>query len=275
MLLTYSEVQDLDSITLNEHCKAEGIPTSYPHQAKVNLLCISLGIRKAKADLLCEDLGISKLSIDESSEKKDISLKWNAHVNTLNQQQLDEYASLAPDVLAKLKNWSKSIDDVPDVNDIAIKAYLTNTKVIDKEMSRTYKLSKPYEMRESVHSMWYHRLPNHPSFTALQAQCNPSQSTSSDNVQVIFVLLDSQSGDPVGGYCTCDVGVSQPCAHIGAALFCLAGLVACGETELPSNPPSKDIPSTVQGDDETGNDPGINYMHGMCALMCQQSYYTD
>ena len=63
--------------------------------------------------------------------------------------------------------------------------------------------------------------------------CNPSQSTSPDKVKVLFVVIDKISGVPHGGLCTCTVGCSGTCGHIGAALFRLADLVTSGVKEVP------------------------------------------
>ncbi len=227
VLLNYSDVNGLDKTALNQQCRKEGIPCAYPQQAKVNLLCLALGISTS------------------GSDKENISPRWNP--GSLSKQQLREYASLTPDFLAKLNDWSKSIKDAPDINDITVKQYLLNTNVIPSEMSKTYKVSKPYKMQQFVHSMRYHKLPNHPAFTALQAQCNPSQTASNDSVKLLFVILHCESGDPVGGYCTCTAGRSQSCAHIGAALFCMAGLVASGKTQLPTDPSCTDVPCAWTG----------------------------
>ncbi len=245
-LKTYSDVNGLDKAALNRHCTTQGIPTRYPQNAKVNLLCWSLGISTAQS------------TASTGCDKENVSPRWNP--DTFSQKQLDEYSSLTPHVMAKMKNWSKSIKDIPDINEISVKMFLTNTNVITKEMSRTYKLCKPYKMKDFVHSMMYHKLPDHPSFTALQSLCNPSQSTSSDSVKLLFVILESESGDPVGGFCTCTAGRSQSCAHIGAALFSLAGFVASGKARLPDDPSCTDIPCYWSGSK------GKKYFHQNIAL---------
>ena len=95
---------------------------------------------------------------------------------------------------------------IPDLDEAAVKRYLKDTNILTIEMSRTYKLSRPYQLKQFVHSMQCHPLPSHPSFVAVQTQCNPSLSTSPENVKLMFMILDGVWGDPVGGYCTCTVG---------------------------------------------------------------------
>ncbi len=249
--LAYSALQNLDIATLNRHCKVDGIPITYPQHAKVKLLFMSQATQQAKMIQMCKTMNISTDGCTTAgSEKEGMSPKWSPHIDTLNKEQLEDYVTLTPDVLAKLKNWSKSIKEVPDVNDFSIKMYLANANVISEEMFRTYKLSKPYEMRKHVHSMFYNKLPDHPSFVALQAQSNSEQSASADeNTEVLFVILDSQSGEPVGGYCTCAIGRSQACVHMGAALFSFAGFIASGTPELPSDPAFSEVSGTGTGTD--------------------------
>jgi len=69
----------------------------------------------------------------------------------------------------------------------------------------------------------------------IAAKCNPSQSTA-DEVKVIHIVIDKITGDPCCAYCTCTVGFSETCGHIGATLFCLAELVANGVKTYESLP---------------------------------------
>ena len=46
----------------------------------------------------------------------------------------------------------------------------------------------------------------HGSFILVSGQCNPSQSTSKDDVKHMHVVLDLE-GNPVGGFCVCTAGL--------------------------------------------------------------------
>ncbi|WAQ94193.1 hypothetical protein MAR_006664 [Mya arenaria] len=72
---------------------------------------------------------------------------------------------------------------------------------------------------------------NSETFSVLRALCNPSQSTNADVVKVVFVIVDKISGVPYGGFCTCTVGHSGTCGHIGAVLFRTADFLALGSFE--------------------------------------------
>lgn len=48
----------------------------------------------------------------------------------------------------------------------------------------------------------------------------------------MFVIVDKITGIPYGGFCTCTVGFSERCGHVGGTLFRLADLVANGVKEV-------------------------------------------
>ena len=69
------------------------------------------------------------------------------------------------------------------------------------------------------------------TFCLFSASCNPSQSTNAEEVKVVSAMLDKITGVPYGGRCTCTVGFSLTCGHIGVTLFRLCDLVASGIKE--------------------------------------------
>ena len=186
---TFQEVHSLSVVELNRLCKELCVPKGYSKSAKINLVCLSLAL---------------STSGDNKENFAPVLPRQKSH--GLSSVQLQEFQSLSPSYLATLADWSKDMSIIPDLDEATVKRYLKDTNILTLEMSRTYKLSRPFQLKQFVHSMRCHPLPSHPSFVAVQAQCNPSQSTSPENVKLMFMILDGVTGDPVGGYCTCTVG---------------------------------------------------------------------
>lgn len=115
--------------------------------------------------------------------------------------------------------WTTDISKVPEINNVSVKHYLLETNILDKSSSRTYKLSRPYQLRSSVHSVKYCENVASDTFGILSARCNSSQSANPDEVKVLYIVIDKITGDPYSGFCTCTVGFSETCGHVGAALF--------------------------------------------------------
>ncbi len=188
-LSTYNDVKDLSAADLNKYCKQVGLDTTLPKQAKIILLC------------LC-------LNISTTSGNKENAAPWKPRSVSyeLTRKQSEEFAALRPEQLVRLSGWSKDLQCMPDVDDTKVKLYLKDTREITPEMSRQYKTTRPFKMKQFVHSMYIHSLPDQPTFVAMRAQCNPSQSTEAGNVKVCFAILDRITGEPVAGFCTCRVG---------------------------------------------------------------------
>ncbi|XP_064646745.1 uncharacterized protein LOC135499736 [Lineus longissimus] len=224
---TYLDVSRLPLKELNNLCNANNINIKYGKKAKINILS-------------------NKLSITTTGKKKEPAVPHLDNHN-LSKEQLIEFQTLTPAHLATLKEWTKDLEKIPDVDESIVKKYLCQTRVIGLSEERMYKLTRPYQLKDFVHSMLIHTSPapgtsdmSENTFIAVQAQCNASQSSSSDDVKVVFAILDSLTGQPHGGYCTCTVGFCQSCGHIGAVLFQLADLVASGFTQLPNDPSCTD-----------------------------------
>ena len=69
----------------------------------------------------------------------------------------------------------------------------------------------------------------------MSSRVNPSQSTKRDEVQVTFTIKDKINAVPYLGFCTCTIGFSKTCAHVGATLLRAADLVASGAKEDPED----------------------------------------
>ena len=98
---------------------------------------------------------------------------------------------------------------VPDIDESHLKKYLTQTNVRTLKNTRTYKISRPYQLKSNVHSIRFFPNTDSETFNILSERCNPSPSTSPDEVKVLFVVIDKITGVPYGGLCTCTVGWSQ------------------------------------------------------------------
>ena len=103
--------------------------------------------------------------------------------------------------------------------------------MISSDAARTYKVSRSYQLKQFVHSVKFCECPEMETFCLFSASCNPSQSTNAEEVKVVSAMLDKITGVPYGGRCTCTVGFSLTCGHIGVTLFRLCDLVASGIKE--------------------------------------------
>lgn len=176
------EVKRLSLKTLNILCTSYAIDPAWPKSVKINALCHCLGLSTTGSV-------ISGLMPHAS----------------LNDTQYNDFAGLSPLVLYGLTGWTTNLHNVPSVDDSTVKQYLLQTEFLDEASLRSYKLTRPYQMKSSVHSLQYNDLPSS-SLCIVRAMCNPSQSTSNDDVKLVFIVLDKSSGRPCGAYCTCTVG---------------------------------------------------------------------
>ncbi|XP_069102920.1 uncharacterized protein [Argopecten irradians] len=214
-LKIYKDVAGLKADDLKKLCIFHDIDVTFPKKAKVIFLCHALGI-----------------STTGSGEFNDKLLHiLNNSINSFTPKQLAEYKQLTPKYLSTIKHWTNDLTLVPGIDETAVKKYLINSNVLDVSTARTYKLSRPYQLKQFVHSVKYYDNPDSETFSIVCARCNPSQSTNSDDVKVVFVFIDKLSGVPYGGFCTCTVGYSQTCSHIGATLFSISDLVASGQQQ--------------------------------------------
>ena len=182
---SYADVNKLSASNLNAFCSQFDIDSGLPKSVRINAVCHCLGI--------------------STTGTADVQ-KLTPRVDGLNSKQRNEFELLTPAVLYGLSGWTTDLSNVPLIDDTDVKKYLLKTSVIDASSARTYKITRPYQLRGFVHSMRYHELPSSESFCAVKGFCNPSQSASKDDVKMVMVILDQHSGQPYGGYCTCTVG---------------------------------------------------------------------
>ena len=116
-----------------------------------------------------------------------------------------ELEVISPQVLYGLEGWEKNLCGLPDIDDGMVKRYLFKHCTVDESSLRTYKLTRPYQLKSSVHSLQFNEMKSL-SACVIRALCDPSQSTDKDDVKMVHVILDKSSGEPYGGYCTCTVG---------------------------------------------------------------------
>ena len=187
---TFNEVNSLPAAKLKKLCKEHAIDCTYGKKAKINLLCQCLSISST------------------GTENQAPVLPRGKH-HSLTNVQLADFQKLTPAYLVSLEGWTTDLRKVPEVDDYIVKHYLKDTVVIKEEETRYYKLCRPYQLKPCVHSMRLHLtpIPSSSTFVVIHSQCNPSQSASPDDVKVVFAVLDSITGHPLGGYCTCTAGL--------------------------------------------------------------------
>ena len=151
----------------------------------VNLLCQALNI---------STIGNNRPHIPTYNDVKNISSCLKA-----------KYDLLTPLFVHKMQGWTKDTSSLPMLTDTDVKHYLLKTSVISKDHERTYKLSRPYMLMPNVHSC---ELIHHDEFIIVRGLCNPSQSTSKDDVKYMHVILDN-NGNPLGGFCVCTAGYTN------------------------------------------------------------------
>lgn len=212
-LRDYNSVANLKADQLKSLCSKFNIELKLP--------------KKAKIILLCHVLGISTVG-----QVQNVSAR-NGVTKYLAESQREELENITPSFLGQLVDWTSNISSLPDIEDSVIKKYLINTDVLQPSDARTYKITRPFALRQFVHSVFYCDTFSE-SFSVVRALCNPSQSTNLDEVKLVFVIVEKYLGEPFGGFCTCTVGNTERCGHIGAVLFRLAELQATGLTEGPS-----------------------------------------
>jgi len=186
LLSCYGDIARLSAAELKAVCRTFGIDATLPKVAIRNAVSHCVGITTTGGPL---ELTVLPLAAE-----------------LLDNDQIAELQSLTPKLLYSIFEWSKDIAKVPAIDESDVKKYLLQSNVLTSASERTYKLSRPYQMRQFVHSVQYSDLPSSSSFGIIRAMCNPSQSTDPDDVKLLHVIIDKVSGQPYGGYCTCTVG---------------------------------------------------------------------
>jgi hypothetical protein len=129
----------------------------------------------------------------------------------LDDQQLNEYGCLTPSYLLKQEGWSKDTSQLPDIDVSSIKKYLINSKAQEFTVTslRHYKLSRAYQHLDANHicNVSFNQLKHSSTICAIKASCIPSQSGNEAKIKHVHVIMDKQTGEPYGGFCTCTVGL--------------------------------------------------------------------
>lgn len=188
----FVDIQKLSAASLKAYCVQFGIDISWPKSVKVNAVCHCLGI-----------------STSGSS-----TVEYLTRTDGIGSQQQEEFKSLTPACLYCMDGWTSDLTKVQLLDDADVKRYLLQTSLIDASSARTYKLTRPYQLRSFVHSLRYNSLESCTFFCAVRGLCNPSQSTNKDDVKMVMVIMDKNTGQPYGGYCTCTVGLVYVFSYI-------------------------------------------------------------
>ena len=184
--LKFSQLRNLSKSEIRDLCKSNCIDPELPHKARIKLLALKLGI-------------------SSSGQSKELFVPRITN-HGLSPVQLAEFSMLTPDKVSTMDGWTKSIESTPDLDESMVTRFLLNTDVIPPTFKRQYKISRPYQLQEEVHSLHFNAGKDLKTFCLLWCKCNPSQSTSADDVKVVFCILDKITGQPYGGYCTCTAG---------------------------------------------------------------------
>lgn len=181
--MSLAKIKKLPATELNKCCLNFGINLSWPKSVKIHAVCQCMGISTT---------GTSNIP----------DLTPPAHIN---ETQIDDYLGLSLKVLYGLTGWTEDLKQLPAIDDSMVKQYLLQMQCLDDISSRSYKLTRPYQLKDFIHSVYFNSLPSS-SLCVIRAMCNPSQSTNKDDVKLVHVILDKSTGKPYGGYCTCTIG---------------------------------------------------------------------
>jgi len=182
----YNDILRLSTADLNAYCRQFSIETALPKTVKVNAVCHCLGV-----STVGDSPNVTLTALSRTSE-------------SLTKSQLLELQSLSPKILYTLTDWSCDISEIPNIDDSDVKRFLLQTDILCAESERTYKLSRPYQLKQFVHTVQVCNVSS--SFWIIRAQCLPSQSTNKEDIKLMHIIIDKVTGQPYGGYCTCTVG---------------------------------------------------------------------
>ena len=129
--LNYTDIQRLSNADLNEYCRHFNIDISLPKAVKVNAICHCCDISttgESQPSLTLTTLPRTAESLDKS--------------------QLLELQSMTPKVLYSLTDWSSDISTIPNVDETDVKRFLLQTDTLRFDSERTYKLSRPYQLKQ-------------------------------------------------------------------------------------------------------------------------------
>ena len=183
---TYSEIAKLKKKDLDNLCRQHHVRLKNGKKAKTNLLCLKLGI-------------------STSGPAKE-NFKPREAESGLTAQQRNEFSGLNPVTVESVKGWCKELDQCPDIDEGKVKKYLLDSKFLSPDDAKRYKVTRPFQLKPMVHSLHFNTLASSATFCLVRAQCNPSFSTSEDEVKSMYCIIDKILGIPYGGYCTCTAG---------------------------------------------------------------------
>jgi hypothetical protein len=103
---------------------------------KVNAVCHCLGL-STSGQSLCE---------------------WTPLFEGANRSQLVDLKALSPQVLYGLSGWTKNLCGVLAIDDGMVKHYLLKILTLDESSMRTYKLTRPFQLKSAVHSVQYNEM---------------------------------------------------------------------------------------------------------------------
>ena len=157
---SFADVNKLSAADLSKLCSQFGICLSWPKSVKVNEVCQCLDISTA---------GTSTMPV-----------LMPAGYTT--DTQAEDYLGLTPRVwLAGLITSNSYLHD-----DSMMKRYLLQAQYLDEVSSTRYQLTRPYQMKDFIHSVAFNSLPSS-SLCVVRAMCNPSQST----CKIVKMMLSS------------------------------------------------------------------------------------
>jgi len=136
-LISYNSIAALSGSELKKLCSNFKIDINFPKKANIIFLCHALGVSTTG--------GPSKNGITSSCFAG----------NGLSSSLKTEYQLLSPKFLSQQKNWSKDLLRILEIEESDVKKYLLNISVLDASSDRTYKLSRPFQLNQFVHSVVY------------------------------------------------------------------------------------------------------------------------
>ncbi|KAI8484824.1 hypothetical protein Bbelb_374210 [Branchiostoma belcheri] len=170
------------SVPGNVVCKFSRAGTSSSTSQK-NIVDLDHG-KAALQVLVCELLGISTTGkgVREKAEPR-------RKQHGLEPDVLQELGKMTFAWASRLTGFTKQLHKCPEIDDANVKGYLLDTSCITPEMSRKYKLTRPYQLKHMIHSVKFNELPSSVHLCVIKGRCNPSQSTNEDDVKSLFCVL--------------------------------------------------------------------------------------
>ena len=148
---TYSEVTKLSKRDLDSLCRKFKVRVNQGLKAKVNLLSLQLGISTAGP-------------IKEDVRPREVD-------SGLTSAQQHELSQLTPGRVDARAGWTKHLTQCPNIDEAQVKQYLLDSKLISTKSARTYKLTRPFELKDNVHSINFHSLLDSNTYCLIRGHC--------------------------------------------------------------------------------------------------------